>query len=123
EFADAEFARAAVARLDEQRLTAQEMVARARLELGEHAAVADELTELVAAHPWREGLRLAHVLALYRSGRQADALAGFDRYRTALVEELGLDPTPEALALEHAVLVQDPSLDAPAVVGGGGAAG
>lgn len=122
EFADAEFARPAVARLDEQRLTAQEMVARARLELGEHAAVADELTELVAAHPWREGLRLVHVLALYRSGRQADALAAFDRYRTVLVEELGLDPSPEAVALEHAVLVQDPSLDAPAGVGRGGAA-
>src|SRR5690606_39883544 len=73
EFADAPFARAAAARLEEQRLTAHELLARTRLELGEHAAVADELSELVAAHPWREGLRMAHVLALYRSGRQADA--------------------------------------------------
>lgn len=113
EFADAEFARSAVARLEEQRLTAHEMLARARLDLGEHALVADDLTELVEAHPWREGLRLSHVLALYRSGRQADALASFERYRIALLEELGLDPSPEALALQHAVLVQDPSLDAP----------
>jgi predicted ATPase/DNA-binding SARP family transcriptional activator len=113
EFADAEFARGAVARLEEQRLTAHEMLARARLDLGDHALVADELTELVEAHPWREGLRLAHVLALYRSGRQADALDSFERYRAALVEELGLDPSPEATALQHAVLVQDPSLAAP----------
>ena len=114
EFAEAEFARGAVARLEEQRLTAREALARARLDLGDHIPVADELTELVEAHPWREGLRLAHVLALYRSGRQADALASFDRYRTALVEELGLDPSSEAMALQHAVLVQDPSLDTPA---------
>jgi predicted ATPase/DNA-binding SARP family transcriptional activator len=114
EFADAEFARGAVARLEEQRLTAHEMLARARLDLGDHAQVADELTELVEAHPWREGLRLAHVLALYRSGRQADALDSFERYRAALVEELGLDPSPEATALQRAVLVQDPSLAAPA---------
>lgn len=115
EFAGAEFARGAVARLEEQRLTAHEMLARARLDLGEHALVADELAELVAAHPWREGLRLAHVLALYRAGRQADALASFEQYRTALVEELGLDPSSEAAALQHAVLVQDPALDGPPV--------
>ncbi|HEX6419718.1 MAG TPA: BTAD domain-containing putative transcriptional regulator [Acidimicrobiales bacterium] len=116
EFADAGFARAAVARLGELRLTAHEMLARARLDLGDHALVADELTELVEAHPWREGLRLSHVLALHRSGRQADALDSFERYRRALAEELGLDPSPEALALQHAVLVQDPSLAGPAPV-------
>lgn len=116
EFAETGFARAAVARLDEQRLTAHEMLARARLDLGDHALVADELTELVEAHPWREGLRLSHVLALYRSGRQADALDSFERYRHTLVEELGLDPSPEALALQHAVLVQDSSLAGPAPV-------
>ena len=114
EFADAEFARGAVARLEEQRLTAHEALARARLELGDHALVADQLTELVEAHPWREDLRLSHVLALYRSGRQADALASFERYRTALADELGLDPSPAALALQHAVLMQDRSLDGPA---------
>src|SRR5690606_37332264 len=92
------------------------LLARSRLELGEHAAVADELRELVAAHPWREGLRMAHVLALYRSGRQADALASFEEYRRALLEELGLDPSPEAAALQHAILVQDPSLAPPAPV-------
>src|SRR5690606_16406838 len=105
---------AAAARLEEQRLTAHELLARSRLELGEHAAVADELRELVAAHPWREGLRMAHVLALYRSGRQADALASFEEYRRALLEELGLDPSPEAAALQHRIRVQAPSLAPPA---------
>jgi predicted ATPase/DNA-binding SARP family transcriptional activator len=111
--ADLGFARAAAGRLDEQRVTAHEVLARARLALGEHARVADDLTALVDAHPWREDLRLSHVRALYRAGRQPDALASFERYRGHLVDELGIDPSPEALALQHAVLVQDPALDAP----------
>jgi predicted ATPase/DNA-binding SARP family transcriptional activator len=114
EVADRDFARAAAATLDEQRLTAQEALARARLALGDHARLADELTPLVDAHPWREDLRLSHVRALYRAGRQPDALASFEAYRRQLAEELGIEPSPEALALQHAVLVQDPALDAPA---------
>jgi predicted ATPase/DNA-binding SARP family transcriptional activator len=114
EVADRDFARAAAAVLDEQRLTAQEALARARLALGDHARLADELTPLVDAHPWREDLRLSHVRALYRAGRQPDALASFEVYRRQLVDELGIEPSPEAFALQHAVLVQDPALDAPA---------
>jgi predicted ATPase/DNA-binding SARP family transcriptional activator len=114
EVADLEFARGAIAHFDERRLTAYEALARARLALGSHARVADELTALVEAHPWREDLRLSHVLALYRAGRQPDALASFERYRRHLVDELGVDPSPAAAALHHAVLVQDPALVAPA---------
>ena len=114
EVAGDEFARGAVARLDERRLTAHEALARARLALGEHARVADDLTALVEEHPWREDLRLSHVRALYRAGRQPDALASFERYRHHLVTELGIDPSPAAAALHHAVLVQDPALAAPA---------
>ena len=117
EVADLEFARGAVAQLDERRLTAHEALARARLALGSHARVADELTALVEEHPWREDLRLSHVLALYRAGRQPDALASFERYRRHLVDELGIDPSPAAAALHHAVLVQDPALAAPAPAG------
>ncbi len=117
EVADIEFARGAVARLDERRLSAHEALARARLALGEHARVADELTALVEEHPWREDLRLSHVRALYSAGRQPDALASFERYRQHLVTELGIDPSPAAAALHHAVLVQDPALAAPAPAG------
>jgi predicted ATPase/DNA-binding SARP family transcriptional activator len=121
EVADRDFARAAAATLDEQRLTAHEALARARLALGDHARLADELTHLVDAHPWREDLRLSHVRALYRAGRQPDALASFEAYRRQLVEELGIEPSPEALALQHAILVQDPALEAPASrLGAGG---
>jgi predicted ATPase/DNA-binding SARP family transcriptional activator len=123
EVADMAFARSTVSLLDERRLTAYEALARARLALGEHARVADEMTPLVAAHPWREELRLAQVLALYRAGRQPDALASFEDYRRHLLDELGIDPSPAAAALQHAVLVQDPSLDAPAPAAGAGAPG
>ncbi len=114
EFADAEFTRTAIARLEDLRLTARETLAHARLELGEHAQVVDALAELVQAHPWRERLRLAHVLALYRSGRQQEALAGFEQYRRHLADELGLDPSPAAAAVQRAILAQDESAAAPA---------
>ena len=79
EVADLPFARVArLGQLDERRLTAHEALATRRLALGEHARVADDLTTLVDAHPWREELRLAHVLALYRAGRQPDALASYE---------------------------------------------
>ncbi|MFB4269679.1 BTAD domain-containing putative transcriptional regulator [Nonomuraea sp. GTA35] len=113
DFADEEFARIAATRLEEQRLTALEEQAEVRLELGEHSLMADELGELVAAHPLRERLRAAHLRALYRSGRQAEALAGYDDLRRRLAGELGLDPGPELAALHQAMLRQDPSLAPP----------
>ncbi|GAA2642800.1 BTAD domain-containing putative transcriptional regulator [Nonomuraea recticatena] len=112
EFADEEFAAAEIARLDELRLTAMEEQAEARLELGEHAVLAGELGDLVARHPLREGLRAAHLLALYRSGRQNEALDGFRDLRERLADELGVDPSRELVALHEAMLRQDPSLDA-----------
>lgn len=110
DFRDEEFVRTAATRLEEQRLTALEERAEARLELGGHSLVADELGELVAAHPLRERLRAAHLRALYRSGRQGEALAGYDELRHRLSDELGLDPGPDLAALHQAMLRQDPSL-------------
>ncbi|MFE3119151.1 BTAD domain-containing putative transcriptional regulator [Streptomyces niveus] len=112
DFADEEFARAAADRLAEQRLTAVEEQADARLELGEHALVADELTDLVALHPLRERLRAAHLRALYLAGRQDAALRGYTELRTRLAEELGVDPGPALTALHRAILAQDPALTA-----------
>ncbi len=116
DFADEEFARPVIARLDEQRLTATELRAEARLELGEHGLLADELSDLVAQHPLRERLRAAHLRALYRAGRQGEALASFHDLRTRLADELGVDPGPELAALHQAILEQDNTLGpAPAV--------
>ncbi|WP_406293854.1 winged helix-turn-helix domain-containing protein [Embleya sp. NBC_00888] len=120
DFRDEEFTRAAITRLDEQRLTALEDHAEARLELGEHTSLADELGELVALHPVRERLRAAHLRALYRSGRQEEALAGYAELRERLADELGLDPGPELAALQRAILAQDPGL-APVSVAGSAA--
>ncbi|OLT26061.1 ATPase [Nocardiopsis sp. CNR-923] len=108
--ADHAFARPAIARLEEQRLTVLEEQAEARLALGEHDLVADELGALVERHPARERLRAAHMRALYRSGRQSQALASFHDLRTHLTDELGLDPGPELVALHGAILRQDPGL-------------
>ncbi|MGV9771001.1 BTAD domain-containing putative transcriptional regulator, partial [Streptosporangium sp. NPDC003464] len=110
DFGDEEFVRAAVQRLEESRLAALEEQAEARLALGEHGMLIGELGDLVARHPLRERLRAAHLLALCRAGRQADALAGYTEFRSRLAEELGLDPGPELAALHQAILRQDPSL-------------
>nr|BFE84813.1 hypothetical protein GCM10020093_074140 [Planobispora longispora] len=115
DFQDEEFARPAVTRLEERRLTALEEQAEVRLALGDHSVLADELGPLVAGHPLRERLRAAHLRALYLSGRQSEALAGFDEVRRLLADELGLDPGPELVALHRAMLEQDPAL-APAAV-------
>ncbi|MFD7322426.1 BTAD domain-containing putative transcriptional regulator [Streptomyces sp. NPDC059875] len=112
DFADEEFTRAARDLLEEQRLTALEEQAEARLELGEHALVADELGDLVALHPLRERLRTAHVRALYLAGRQSAALSSYTDLRERLAESLGLDPSPELAALHQAILTQDPALTA-----------
>ncbi|MEV0060763.1 BTAD domain-containing putative transcriptional regulator [Nocardia sp. NPDC050718] len=113
DLADHDFARIPVLRLEEQRLTATEDYARARIALGAHEQVADELGALTEEHPLRERLRAAHMLALYRSGRHGEALDSFRRLREHLAEDLGLDPSPELTALHRAVLEQDPALGAP----------
>ncbi|MFD1146145.1 BTAD domain-containing putative transcriptional regulator, partial [Saccharothrix hoggarensis] len=113
EFADLDFTRSEVTRLEELRLVALEDLARARLDLGEHAAVVSELADLVARHPLRERLRATHLRALYRSGRQGEALAGYDDLRRRLADDLGVDPSPELADLHRAMLAQDPDLAPP----------
>jgi predicted ATPase/DNA-binding SARP family transcriptional activator len=104
-------AAAEAGRLAELQLTAVEERIAIDLELGDHTAVAGELQALVAEHPYRERLHAQLMLALYRSGRQADALEAFRHARRTLVEDLGLEPGRELQQLESAVLAQDPALD------------
>ncbi|WP_165367560.1 AfsR/SARP family transcriptional regulator, partial [Phytoactinopolyspora endophytica] len=113
DFRDEEFARPEIVRLDEQRLTAIEEQAEARLELGEHTLLADELSELVSRHPLRERLRAAQLRALYGAGRQSEALDSYRRVREELADELGVDPSPALSSLYEAILRQDPQLAAP----------
>jgi predicted ATPase/DNA-binding SARP family transcriptional activator len=103
--------RAAAAALEDLRLQAFELRIDARLALGEHREVVAELEELVAAEPYRERLREQLVLALYRSGRQQDALDAYQDARRAL-DELGVEPSPALRELERAVLRHDPALAA-----------
>jgi predicted ATPase/DNA-binding SARP family transcriptional activator len=110
DFADAMFARVAIARLAEQRLVALEEHAEAWLALGEHSLLTGELGELVAQHPLRERLRAAHMLALYRAGRQAEAVESYSELRGRLADDLGLDPGPGLAALYQAILEQAPGL-------------
>ena len=105
------FAREEAARLEELRLAAQERRVDADLERGRSAEVVTELEQLIAQHPLRERLRGQLMLALYRSGRQAEALAAYQAARSTLVDELGIEPGPALQELERAILRQDPSLD------------
>jgi predicted ATPase/DNA-binding SARP family transcriptional activator len=100
--------------LDERRLRALELLHDAELALGRHDELVPELERLIAAEPYRERLRAQHALALYRSGRQVDALAACRAARELLVEELGVDPGPELQELERRILRHDPALAAPA---------
>jgi predicted ATPase/DNA-binding SARP family transcriptional activator len=104
------FAQAAIARLEELRLEAIEDRIEAELALGRHEDLVAELESLVAEQPLRERLRAELMLALYRVGRQADALAAYRATRKALVDELGIEPSRELQELEQAILRQDPSL-------------
>jgi predicted ATPase/DNA-binding SARP family transcriptional activator len=106
-------ARSDVERLNEQRLTVQIERIESELALGRHAELVPELEGLVRARPYRERLYAQLMVALYRSGRQADALEVFRRARRLLSEELGLDPGVDLQALERAILTHDPELDAP----------
>jgi len=111
EFRREPFARAAARRLAELRLAAIEQRLDADLELGRHAEVVPELEELVAGEPLRERLRRQLMLALYRSGREGDALAAYRAGRRLLVDELGIEPTPALQELERAILRRDPALE------------
>lgn len=101
-------------RLSQRELAAREELARARLDTGtDVTGLAEELAELVARHPLRERLRALHMHALYREGRQEEALAAFTDLRTRLVDELGAEPGPEISRLYEAILRHDPVLGAP----------
>jgi predicted ATPase/DNA-binding SARP family transcriptional activator len=113
DFAYESFAQAAIARLEEIRLAALELRIDADLVVGRHDELVTELEALVAEHPLRERLRSLHILALYRSGRQAEALEAYRRVRSLLVTELGLEPGPELQQLERRILSHDPALQAP----------
>src|SRR5215831_12025632 len=110
EFVDETFAQPEIKRLEELRLAALEKRIDADLALGRHAELVGELEALVGWHPLRERLRQQLMLALYRSGRQADALAAYQSARRTLVEQLGLEPSPSLQELERAILRQDLSL-------------
>ena len=104
------FAQTHIARLEELRTVVVEERIEADLELGRHAELVAELEALVRAEPLRERPRAQLMLALYRSGRQADALAVYRDARDTLVDQLGIEPGPELRELEAAVLRQDDSL-------------
>jgi DNA-binding SARP family transcriptional activator len=103
----------AVARLEELRLTALELRVEADLALGRHRELVGELAELVEAHPLRERLRGQFMLALYRDGRQAEALELYQRTRDTFIEELGIEPGPALRELHRAVLRQEAALEPP----------
>jgi DNA-binding SARP family transcriptional activator len=101
-------------RLDLFQMRIRQELAEARLAAGEHAQLVPELEQMVADHPLDEPVHGQLMLALYRSGRPADAVAVYHQLRHTLGEELGIDPSRDLRDLETAILQQDPSLDAPA---------
>src|SRR5450631_2422427 len=100
-------------RLDLFRVQIKRALFEARLAAGEHAQLIPDLDRMIADHPLDENIHAQLMLALYRSGRQADALAMYHRWRRTLDEELGIDPSKVLRDLETAILRQDPELDAP----------
>ncbi len=113
EFASQEFAKPVIARLTELRALAAEDRFEARLALGDSGSCVADLERMVEAHPYRERSWGLLVLALYRAGRQADALAALRRVRALLARELGVDPGPDLRRLEQAVFDQSALLEAP----------
>jgi DNA-binding SARP family transcriptional activator/class 3 adenylate cyclase/predicted alpha/beta hydrolase len=111
EFADLPFAQAEAARLEELRLNAFEDRVEAELAQGRHGDVVADLEVAARDNPTRERLWARWMLALYRCGRQAEALGAFRELRTHLGEELGITPSPELVALEEAIVLQKPELD------------
>ena len=111
DLADYAFTRPEAARLEELRLAAVEARIDADLALGRHDALTAELEQLATEHPLRERLHGQLMLALYRCGRQGDALAAYRRVRDLLAGELGIDPGEPLRRLHASVLAQDPALD------------
>jgi DNA-binding SARP family transcriptional activator/ABC-type branched-subunit amino acid transport system substrate-binding protein len=124
DLADYDALRPAITRLEELRLGALEDRIEAEIQLGRHREVVPQLESLTGEYPLRERLWIQLILALYRSGRQGDALGAYHRARTMLVEELGIDPSPALRRLETQVLNQDPALERtlPSPSEGGGTA-
>ncbi|MCP4965965.1 MAG: hypothetical protein GY926_12105 [bacterium] len=112
EFPFEEFAQRDRAALEELHMLAIDARISADLEAGGGAELVPELEELIAAHPLRESLRASQMLALYRAGRQAEALRAYTAAREVLGEELGIEPGPELRVLEESILMQDPELRA-----------
>lgn len=110
EFSDHAWARAESARLSELHAVAVEEHVDERLAAGDHTTLVAELESLTSAAPLRERLRAQHMVALYRSGRAADALAVFQNFRQLLIDELGIEPSADLRALEVRILRDDPSL-------------
>ena len=118
------FAQEVIASLEELRLGVLEERIDADLALGRHAALVGELATLAEQHPTRERIRCAQLLALYRSGRQAEALAAYQSARRSLVDELGIEPGRALQQLERDILNQAPGLDfVPSAEGVGASAG
>ena len=113
--ADEPFAEAEIRRLEELRLTAAELAIDADLAAGRHHELVGEIEALLAENPLRERLHAQRMLALYRCGRQAEALEAYRHARSTLVGEIGIEPSAELRDLHEAILRQDPSLDAEAV--------
>ncbi|GAA2259160.1 hypothetical protein GCM10010232_57240 [Streptomyces amakusaensis] len=100
-----------VMRLEESRLLVTERRIDADLRLGRHAQLIAELYDLISRHPQHEGLHSQAMVALYRSGRQAGALHVYRQLRKRLIEELGVEPSPQLQRLHQAILTVDPRLD------------
>jgi DNA-binding SARP family transcriptional activator/tetratricopeptide (TPR) repeat protein len=111
DLADEPFAAGEIRRLEELWVRARELALDDSLAAGEHAAVVGELQELIVRHPLRERLHEQLMLALYRCGRQAEALKAYRRARAVLVDEVGVEPGPALRQLHEAILKQDPALD------------
>jgi DNA-binding SARP family transcriptional activator/DNA-binding GntR family transcriptional regulator len=105
------FAQVEGAHLEELRLGCLEDRIEAELAAGRHGDVVGEVEALAAQHPLRERLHRQLILALYRAGRQAEALAAYERFRRTLDDQLGIEPSPALKALHHNILIQDPSLE------------
>jgi DNA-binding SARP family transcriptional activator/pimeloyl-ACP methyl ester carboxylesterase len=113
EFKETGFVGTEARRLDDMRLTCVEDLVEARIELGEHRESLAELDALLHEHPFRERLWGQRMLALYRSGRQADALAAYRQLHRLLTDEIGVEPNQWVQALHAAMLVQSPELERP----------